>query len=109
LPFIGGIWLVVLAASGFYRRTGHHRSAFVEGLDILQSCILATLAFIAFTWAYEEYRYSRITVVFFAALHPWMIISGRSLIRKALRLYRRRAAPRRSLVIGSGAALRHAV
>lgn len=109
IPFIIGIWFVVLAASGFYRRTGHHRSAFVEALDILQSCFFATLAFIAFTYVYEEYRYSRVVMALFAVVHPWMIISGRSLIRKGLRVYRRSAPPRRSLVIGSGESLRHAL
>lgn len=108
MPFIWGIWFVVLAGSGFYRRSARQRSAFMEGLDILQSCILATMAFIAFTYLYEEYHYSRGMMAIFAAMHPWMIITGRSLIRKALRLYRRRATPLRTLVIGSGDALRHA-
>jgi Undecaprenyl-phosphate glucose phosphotransferase len=109
VPFILAIWFVVLGGSGFYRRTGRHRSAFVEALDILQSCFFATLAFIAFTYVYEEYRYSRLTMAIFALVHPWMIIAGRSVIRKALRRYRRRATPRRTLIIGSGECLRHAL
>jgi Undecaprenyl-phosphate glucose phosphotransferase len=109
IPFIWAIWFVVFAGSGFYRRSGRHRSAFLEGLDILQSCFLATIAFITFTYVYSEYRFSRGTMAIFAALAPWLIITGRSAIRKALRLYRRRAAPRRTLMIGSGDILRHAV
>jgi Undecaprenyl-phosphate glucose phosphotransferase len=109
IPFIWVIWGLALAASGFYRRTGRHRSAFIEALDILQSCALATVGFIAFSYVYEEYRYSRVTLAIFAVLHPWLIITGRSLIRKALRRYRRRAAPRRTLVVGSGDTLRHAI
>lgn len=102
IPFLWVIWFVALAASGFYRRTGRHRSAFVEALDILQSCALATIAFIAFTYVYEEYRYSRVVMVIFAGLHPWLVIGGRSLIRKALRRYRRLSPARRTLLIGSG-------
>lgn len=109
VPFIWITWFAVFAGSGFYRRTGHHRSAFIEALDILQSCALALMGFIAFTYVYEEYRYSRAMMAIFAAMHPWMIIAGRSLIRKALRRYRRRAAPRRTLVIGGGEMLRHAI
>lgn len=102
IPFIAVIWLVVFMMSGFYRRSTKHRSAVLEALDILQSAGLATLAFIAFTYFYEEYRYSRLVLVLFVALHPIMLVSGRSLVRKALRWYRRRAAPRRTLIIGSG-------
>lgn len=109
LPFIIGIWLVAFTGSGFYRRSGRHRSAFFEALDILQSCVLATFTLIAFTYVYEEYRYSRLVMGIFAVLHPWLMIAGRSAIRKLLRLYRRRAAPRRTLLIGGGETLRHAI
>ena len=108
-PFVAGIWFLSFAASGFYRRTGRHRSAFVEALDTLQSCVVATFAFIAFTYLYEEYRYSRVVMGLFLAIHPWLIIAGRSAVRKALRLYRLRAAPRRTLIIGGGDTLKHAI
>jgi Undecaprenyl-phosphate glucose phosphotransferase len=108
-PFVAGIWFLSFVASGFYRRTGRHRSAFVEALDTLQSCVVATFAFIAFTYLYEEYRYSRVVMGLFLAIHPWLIIAGRSAVRKALRLYRLRAAPRRTLIIGGGDTLKHAI
>ncbi len=107
-PFIVGIWFFVYSFTGLYRRSGRHRSAFIEGLDILQSSVVAVMAFIAFTYVYEEYRYSRIVMAIFALLHPPLVITGRSLIRKALRRYRRRAAPRRTLLIGSGSTLSRA-
>ena len=109
LPFIAVIWFGVFFAAGFYRRSLNERSAFIEAIDILQSCILATLAFIAFTYFYEEYRYSRIALTLFAVLHPWFIISGRSVIRKALRIYRRNAPARGILIIGSEDLLEQAV
>lgn len=101
-PFVAVIWFGVFSAGGFYRRSLGKRSAFLEGIDIFQSCILATLAFIAFTYFYDEYRYSRITLLIFAVTHPWIIIVGRSGIRKALRFYRRKALARHILIIGSG-------
>lgn len=109
LPFIVVIWSGVFTAFGFYRRTGKHRTAFVEALDILQSCALATLGFIAFSYFYEEYRYSRWVLILFAGVHPWLVISGRSLLRKMLRLYRRNAPPRQILIIGSGGSVGQAV
>jgi Undecaprenyl-phosphate glucose phosphotransferase len=109
IPFIWIIWFATCSLGGLYRRTGGHRSAFIEGLDILQSCVAATLAFIAFTYVYEEYRYSRAAMAIFAFLHPWLIIGGRSIIRKSLRRYRRLAPGRRTLIIGGGENLRQAI
>ena len=102
MPFITIIWISVFAVSGFYRRSNRHRSAILEALDVLQSSTVATLTFITFTYFYEEYRYSRITIGIFAAIHPLLIIAGRSIIRKSLRIYRKRAPRRRTLIIGSG-------
>ena len=102
LPFIAVIWLGVFAVAGFYRRSTRHRSAVLEAIDVIQSSALATIAFVTFTYFYEEYRYSRIVMGIFAVLHPVLIIIGRSFVRKALRIYRRHATPRRTLIIGSG-------
>jgi Undecaprenyl-phosphate glucose phosphotransferase len=109
LPFILVIWLAVFLLSGFYRRSTKHRSAVIEAIDIFQSCALATLGFIAFTYFYEEYRYSRIVLVIFTTVHPVLLIFGRSLVRKALRVYRRRATPRKTLIIGAGEFLKTAI
>lgn len=102
LPFIWIIWLLAFYGAGFYRRSGRHRSAFMEALDIIQSSLLATALFMAFTYVYEEYRYSRGMLAIFATLHPWLIILGRSLIRKNIRRRRRLNNPRRILLIGEG-------
>ena len=109
IPFICAIWFFAFGASGFYRRTGRHRSAFVEALDVIQCCAIATLAFIAFTYVYAEYRYSRVVLFLFAGIHPWLVIAGRSIIRKSLRRYRARATARRVLLIGSGECLNQAI
>ncbi len=105
IPFIVAIWFVVPTFLGFYRRSMRQRSAFLEALDIFQVYGAATIAFIAFTYFYNEYRYSRLTLILFTVLHPWMVIAGRSSIRKALRAYRRHAAPRLTLVIAGAQGL----
>ncbi|NRA43877.1 MAG: undecaprenyl-phosphate glucose phosphotransferase [Oligoflexales bacterium] len=102
VPFVVIIWLTVLTASGFYKRTRLRRSAVIEGIDILQNCVLATLAFIAVTFFYHEYRYSRLNLVIFTFLHPIFLLVGRSFIRKALRFYKKRSPKRKVLIIGSG-------
>ena len=109
LPFIAVIWFAVFAASGFYRRSNRHRSAIMEAIDIIQSSVIATMVFITFTYFYEEYRYSRMTIGIFSVLHPILLITGRSLVRKALRVYRRRAPARRTLIIAAGDFLETAV
>lgn len=109
LPFILGIWFFTFFALGFYRRGTKFRSAFLEGIDIIRLCVLAMLAFIAFTYFYAEYRYSRVVLTIFAAVHPALIIAGRSMIRKGLRWYRKKAAPRKTLLIGAGEFLNKAI
>lgn len=108
LPFIVIIWLLVFNMGGLYRRSMRPRSPVYEGLDILQLCMLAILAFIATTYFYEEYRYSRLTLFFFAILHPVFLVTSRSFLRKGLRAYRRKYPPRKVLLIGGGGALQKA-
>ena len=109
IPFIVVIWAAVFFASGFYQRSQRRRSALLEALDIIPSCGLATLAFVAFTYFYEEYRYSRIVMVMFAGLQPLLLIAGRSLTRKLFRWYRRKSPVRNVLVVSTRALASHAM
>ncbi|MEY4631668.1 MAG: hypothetical protein RIQ81_1788 [Pseudomonadota bacterium] len=101
VPFIVVIWAAVFFASGFYRRSQARRSAVIEALDIIPSCVLATLAFVAFTYFYDEYRYSRITMFIFALMQPVFLIAARSFTRKMFRWYRRRSPERNVLVVAT--------
>lgn len=102
IPFIILIWIVTFSAAGFYRRTGQHRSAFTEGLDIIQCSLLATFVFIAFAYFYEEYRYSRIVLIIFSGLQIAFMIAGRSAVRKINRYQLKKSPRRRTLLMGSG-------
>ncbi len=102
LPFIVGIWLLTATASGLLRRTGKHKSALAEILDVLPSSVIALFGLIAFSYFYEEYRYSRITLLFFASLQPVCVLLGRATVRSFFRYYRRRLEPRRILLIARG-------
>lgn len=109
IPFLIMTWFVAFTFSGLYRRLGGYRSAFIEGMDVLQNCVYATLGFVSVSFFYDEYRYSRLTLLFFALLHPVAILTGRSLIRKAVRYYRKSSTGRRILLIGSGELLEKAL
>lgn len=99
IPFIVMIWSGTFYLTGFYHRSRFQRSAFLEGLDVVQSCILATVAFISFTYFYEEYRYSRINTAIFSLMQVAFIVGGRSGLRKVLRFYARKSPLKRILVI----------
>jgi len=109
IPFIVVIWLAVFFATGFYRRSQAKRSVLMESFDVVQCSFMATMAFIAFSYFYEEYRYSRLTLMLFVCIHPLLIIAGRSLLRKCLRRMRENAPKKRVLLIGSGGGLRRSM
>lgn len=109
LPFILLVWFFVFRVTGFTRRSGIHRSAFVEALDGIQSCILASFVFVTISFFYDEYKYSRLTLLLFFILHPFLFLAGRSILRKLYRKYRKNKKPRKVLIIGGGDNLTAAV
>ncbi len=102
IPFILGIWLATVTFTGALRRLGQQARFIREIFDIIPAAIIALLSLIAFTYFYEEYRYSRITLLIFGALQPFAVIIGRLLVKKIIRSYRRRLDPRRVLIIARG-------
>lgn len=102
IPFIMGIWWLVFYFTGSFRRAAYsRRSSLFELFDILQACLLSTLCLIAFTFFYEEYRYSRLTLLVFAVLCPTAVWIGRRLFRRGLGYYRLRCPTRRILLIAT--------
>jgi len=101
LPFIATIWILTFLLTGHYQRSQKYRSPRAEALDIILMSILGVLLFISFTYFYEEYKYSRLLTVIFAATNPFAIILGRSLVRKAIRAYSKALPPLRTLIIAS--------
>lgn len=101
-PFILIIWFSVFSMGGVYSRNKRPSSIFHESLEIGRLSFLALILFIAVSYFYEEYHYSRLTLALFAVLHPSFIFLGRSILRKILRLYRKRLPARKVLIIGSG-------
>lgn len=100
-PFIWVIWFVTFHLTGLYRRSLHRRSVILESIDFIQNCLLATVFFVSITYFYNEFRYSRATVIIFLFLQPFVLILGRSLLRKILRFYRKKTPVKEILFIGN--------
>ncbi len=109
LPFICVIWFFVFMSLGYYNRTAQNRSALLEGSQIIRGSFVGLLVFLSFTYFYAEFRYSRALILIFAAVHPFAIMAGRSIIRKLLRWYRNRATARTTLIISSKKGLKKAL
>ncbi len=73
---------------------------------ILKAHLTATLGFIAITYLFSEYRYSRLVMIYFCALGGVGIILFRLVLRNGLREIRRRGLNLRYMIgIGEGPAL----
>ncbi len=96
LPFIAVIWALVFSVHRLYELPRRGRSR-----RLLQACALATVGFIVLTYFYEEYKYSRMTLLIFALVHPLVVISLRLSLDRYLQYRRACSKARRVLVIGS--------
>ncbi len=106
LPFIVLIWAATFHSMGVY--SSHFRTPLLEGLATVKACLIATTVFIAMTFFYEEYHYSRGTLVVFACIHPFGLLGVRSLFRKYVRYQRKNVEPQRILILATGARLQEA-
>lgn len=104
-PLVIAIWMAVFAYSRVYasrrmlRRTD-------EVYLILRSHGVAMLLFLALTYFFSEYKYSRIVMLFFGSLSGALLVLGRLVLRNGLREIRRRGHNlRKVLCIGEGGAL----
>jgi Undecaprenyl-phosphate glucose phosphotransferase len=104
-PLVGVLWMAVFTWMRVYelRRTSTRAA---ELLLILKAHGVAVLLFIAFTYAFEDYRYSRIVMAYFAVLGATGVCGLRVVIRSALRRMRARGVNLRvALAIGEGSTL----
>lgn len=109
IPFIIVIWGIAFYLSGVYRTSRRQHSPIRRFFQVIQGCVLGTLSFIAFTYFYEEYRYSRLTLLVFAGLHPVSVLLGRRLVHVAMTIYEKKALSRQVLLIARRDSLRAAL
>lgn len=105
VPFVVLVWGGMFSYFGLYSANEYYRSALREALLILRACFLALLLFIAVTFFYEEYKYSRATILVFAVLHPILLTLGRSILRKILRSNLKADPKARVILLGRGETL----
>ena len=101
-PLIVILWALVLDTQGVYKV--HKLSASQsEVVSLVRAHCLALLSFIALTYVFSEYRYSRGVVLYFGGLGAFALVAGRIFVRVFFRLLRRRGLRARGvLVVGDG-------
>ncbi|MFZ5890684.1 MAG: undecaprenyl-phosphate glucose phosphotransferase [Myxococcota bacterium] len=101
-PLVAVLWLAVFAASDVYesaRMLGVGR----ELQRVLNAHGLALLIFVALTYAFEEYKYSRLVMAYFGIVSAAALVAFRLGVRGALRAIRRRGFNlRHVLLVGEG-------
>ena len=104
-PLVAVLWTAVLSFERVYeaRRT---LSQAREIQLVLQGHCVALLLFIAVTYFFEDYRYSRLVMVYFAVLAALGMVGTRVVVRAVLRHMRGRGFNlRRVIAVGEGEVL----
>jgi Undecaprenyl-phosphate glucose phosphotransferase len=104
-PLILVLWAVIFNAQGVYdpHRTLHSRS---EAALALKAHGAALLCFIALTFVFSEYRYSRGVIVYFGVLGAAALVLGRLALGAVFRVLRGHGfSTRNVLLIGEGRSL----
>lgn len=101
-PLVAVLWLAVFAASDVYE-SARMLSLGRELQRVLHAHGLALLFFVALTYAFEEYKYSRLVMAYFGVLSAAALVAFRLGVREALRAIRRRGFNlRHVLLVGEG-------
>jgi Undecaprenyl-phosphate glucose phosphotransferase len=104
-PLIVILWAIILDTHGVYEapRRASNESAIV---GLLRAHTIALLAFVALTYVFSEYRYSRVVVLFFGALSGAALVLGRVVLQSILRRLRRHGFhASKVLLVGDGPSL----
>ncbi len=104
-PLVIILWSTTFSAMKVYFSQRMLKSSHEIGL-LLKAHLMACLAFIAITYLFSEYRYSRVVMIYFGLLGAAGLILFRLILRISLREFRRRGFNLRHMIgIGEGPAL----
>jgi Undecaprenyl-phosphate glucose phosphotransferase len=99
-----GFFLLVCSFLTFYSMGIYEKSLLrKERWNLLTACFFVLLAFVSWTYFFEDMRHSRKMIGFFFIFYPPFILIGRSLLRKIFRFYRTHSYQKKSLYIGDSA------
>lgn len=101
-PFVVLVWLSVFAAMRVYKLS-RLLGPWHEVQLLLKAHAMSLLVFIALTYLFEEYRYSRLVTVYFGSMAGVLLVMGRLAVRSTFRALRARGLNlRRVLIVGEG-------
>ena len=101
-PLVVVLWGVIFEANGVYTRSREGRRESTAVL-LLRGHGMALLCFVALTYVFSEYRYSRVVLVLFGILGAVAVATGRVVMRALLtRLRRHGFQSSRVLLVGVG-------
>ncbi|HLE00759.1 MAG TPA: undecaprenyl-phosphate glucose phosphotransferase, partial [Bdellovibrionota bacterium] len=104
-PLVMALWMTVFSALKVYQSRRMLRRTHEVHL-LLRAHGVAILFFIALTYLFSEYKYSRAVMMYFGVLGAFMIVFFRLVLRNALRAIRKRGYNLRyALLIGEGKAI----
>jgi len=102
LPVVIGLWLIVFSMLGLYKPKKMLRRT-QEAHLVLRAHGIAVLVFIALTYLFSEYRYSRLVMIYFSGLGVVLLVFARVIFRNILRSLRKKGFKiRKIVVIGDG-------
>ncbi len=106
-PLIMVLWMIVFSSFGAYR-SGRMLRRTHEAHLILKAHFAALLIFIALTYLFSEYKYSRGVIVYFGIVGAFALVVFRLTLRNFLRSLRKKGYNLRyAIAVGEGAALEH--
>ena len=101
-PLVGVLWITVFTLLRLYES---HRITTLreELLVVLKAHVVAMMLFVAVTYTFKEYNYSRLVIAYFGTLGAAALITFRILLRSTLRHLRSNGYNMRNLlVVGQG-------
>jgi Undecaprenyl-phosphate glucose phosphotransferase len=104
-PLIVVLWAVIFDAHEVYDA---HKGTPIQAriAVVVRAHVVAAVVFVALTYVFSEYRYSRVVVVFFALLAGFGVVLGRLVLRAVFRRLRRYGFQATNvLLVADGAAL----
>ena len=104
-PLIALLWLIVFEAQRIYD-PHERRAGWSAALVLIKAHATAIVVFVALSYVFSEYRYSRGVILYFGVLSGAALIGGRLVLRRLLSVLRRRdSRGYRTLLIGEPGAL----
>jgi Undecaprenyl-phosphate glucose phosphotransferase len=104
-PLVMVLWMMVFSSMGVYRSRRMLRRTHEAHL-LLKSHAVAMLLFIAITYLFTEYKYSRGVMIYFGLLGGSLLVFFRLTLRNSLRTVRRKGFNlRHVLCVGEGPAV----